>query len=86
MSSISLVISSLGVEFIGRRLDPERDTRVNAYRLVHEEQGSGSNVRWFFFAKADLSRPEAMARAQQWYETSRHPDWPGFKYPAGARE
>lgn len=80
MSSISLVISPLGVESIDERLDPEQDSRVNAYRLVHEQQGSGSDVRWFSFAKADLSKPEAMARAQQWYETSRHPDWPGFRH------
>lgn len=80
MSSISLVISTLGVEPIDALLDPERDTRVNAYRLVYEQQGRGSDVRWFFFAKADLSKPEAMARAQQWYETSRHPDWPGFTH------
>ncbi|MCH6483663.1 hypothetical protein MMG85_08800 [Pseudoxanthomonas sp. LH2527] len=80
MSSISLLISPFGVESIDARLDPERDTRVNAYRLVHEQQGPGSDVRWFFFAKADLSKPEAMTRAQQWYETSRHPDWPGFRH------
>ena len=80
MSSISLLISPFGVESIDARLDPERDTRVNAYRRVHERQGPGSDVRWFFFAKADLSKPEAMTRAQQGYETSRHPDWPGFRH------
>ena len=80
MSSISLIISPLGVESIDALLDPERDARVNAYRLIHEQQRPDSDVRWFFFAKADLSKSEAMTRAQQWYEASRHPDWPGFRH------
>lgn len=79
MSSISLVISPLGVESVAGRLDPGMDARVNAYRLVHEQQDCRSAVRWFFFAKADLSKPEAMTRALQWYESTRHPDWPGFR-------
>jgi len=80
MSSISLIISALGVESIDARLDPELDARINAYRLVHEQEGPSGKVCWFFFEKADLSKPEAIERAQQWYETSKHPDWPGFKY------
>ena len=65
MSSISLVISPQSVEYVGGRLDPDTDSRLNAYRLVHEQQGRAGDVRWFFFAKADLSKPEALSRAQQ---------------------
>lgn len=78
MSNISLVISPLHVESVVGKLDPYMDSRVHEYRLVHQQQGRGSDVCWFFFAKADLSKPEAMMRAQQWHEASRHPDWPGF--------
>ena len=39
MSSISLVISPQSVEYVGGRLDPDTDSRLNAYRLVHEQQG-----------------------------------------------
>jgi hypothetical protein len=78
MSSISLVISPQGVEYVGGRLDPDMDSRLNAYRLVHEQQSRAGNVRWFFFAQADLSKPEALSRAQQWYASNRHPDWPGI--------
>lgn len=80
MSSISLVISPHGVEYVGGRLDPETDSRLNAYRLVHEQQSRTKNVRWFFFAKADLSKPEALSRAQQWYASTHHPDWPGISH------
>ena len=52
-------------ECVGGRLDPDTDSRLNAYRLVHEQQGRAGDVRWFFFAKADLSKPEALSRAQQ---------------------
>ena len=76
MSSISLVISPQSVEYGGGRLDPDTDSRLNAYRLVHEQQGRAGDVRWFFFAKADLSKPEALSRAQQWYASTHHPDWP----------
>ena len=58
MSSISLVISPQSVEYVGGRLDPDTDSRLNAYRLVHEQQGRAGDVRWFFFAKADLSKPD----------------------------
>ena len=78
MSSISLLISPFGVESIDARLDPERDTRVNAYRRVHEQQGPGSDVRWFFFAKADLTKPEALSRAEQWHASTHHCLWPGM--------
>lgn len=46
-------------------MDPDTDSCLNAYRLVHEQQGRAWDVRWFFFAKADLSKPEALSRAQQ---------------------
>lgn len=79
MSSISLVISSLGVESMEGKLEPEMDARVDAYRLVHEQQDCRSDVRWFFFARCELSKPEAMRRALQWYDSVRHRDWPGFE-------
>ena len=63
-------------ECVGGRLDPDTDSCLNAYRLVHEQQGRAGDVRWFFFAKADLSKPEALSRAQQWYASTHHPDWP----------
>ena len=52
-------------ECVGGPLDPDTDSCLNAYRLVHEQQGRAWDVRWFFFAKADLSKPEALSRAQQ---------------------
>lgn len=80
MSSISLVISSQGVEYVVGRLDPDMDSRLNAYRLVHEQQSRTEDVRWFFFARADLSKPEALSRAQQWYASSHHSSWPGISH------
>ena len=77
MSSISLVISPQSVEYVGGRLDPDTDSRLNAYRLVREQQGRAGDVRWLFFAEADLSKPEALSRAQRWYASTHHPDWPG---------
>ena len=65
MNSISLVISPQSVEYVGGRLDPDTDSRLNAYRLVHEQQGRAGDVRWCFFVNADLSKPEALSRAQQ---------------------
>lgn len=79
MSSISLVISPLGVESVEGTLDTDRDARLDAYRLVHEQQERRSAVRWFFYARADLSKPEAMTRALQWYDSARHPNWPGLR-------
>lgn len=78
MSSISLVISLQGVECIGSRLDPEMDGRLNAYRLIHQQQNRAGDTCWFFFAKADLTKPEALSRAQQWYASTHHPRWPGI--------
>ena len=54
MNSISLVISPQSVEYVGGRLDPDTDSRLNAYRLVREQQGRAGDVRWLFFAEADL--------------------------------
>lgn len=78
MNSISLVISSQGVECIESRLDPEMDSRLNSFRLVHEQTNREGEDCWFFFAKADLTKPEALARAQEWYTSTHHSRWPGL--------
>jgi hypothetical protein len=80
VNSISLVISLQGVECVRGRLDPDMDARLTAYRLVHEQLSRERDVRWFFFAKTDLTKPEALSRAQQWYASTHYTSWPGIAY------
>ncbi len=48
------------------------------FRLVHEQRQKTTGSRWFFYAEPSLSKPEALRRAQQWYDSSGHPHWPGL--------
>ncbi|MGS1079202.1 hypothetical protein [Pseudoxanthomonas beigongshangi] len=48
------------------------------FRLVHEQLQKATGSRWYFYADPSLSKPEALRRAQQWYDSSGHPDWPGL--------
>jgi len=48
------------------------------FRLVHEQLQKTTGSRWYFYAERSLSKPEALRRAQQWYDSSGHPDWPGL--------
>lgn len=77
MNSISLAISPQSVECIDSRLDPEMDSRLNSFRLVHEQKNFEGDVCWLFFANADLTKPEALSRAQQWYASTHHSRWSG---------
>lgn len=78
MKDFSLLILPCLVELCGGQLDPDAGRRLSAYRLVHEQECQDRDVRWYFLARMDLSKPEALARAQAWYASTRHPDWPGF--------
>lgn len=71
----SLLISADRVELIEG--DPGPLSNAD-YRLVHEQAHVTTGVRWYFHAVRSLSKPEALRRAQQWYDSSGHPDWPGL--------
>lgn len=71
----SLLIQPDRVEFVE---GDARDALENDFRLVHEQSHAGTDSRWYFYAKTSLSKPEALRRAQQWYDSSGHGDWPGL--------
>jgi len=73
--SCSLLIEADHVEL----MDGDVGTQVgDAFRLVHEQRRVGGATVWFFYAVPALSKPEALRRAQQWYDSHGHPDWPGL--------
>lgn len=71
----SLLISPDHVELI--RGDAGEQAGAD-FRLVHEQAHPASGSRWYFHARRSLSKPEALRRAQQWYDSSGHPHWPGL--------
>lgn len=46
--------------------------------LVHTQSNVRNDAHWSFVAHKSLSQPEALRRAQEWQDSARHPDWPGF--------
>lgn len=47
-------------------------------RLVHEQRQE-QGARWFIYGDASLSKPETLARARQWLDSSRHPYRPDLR-------
>ncbi len=48
------------------------------FRLVHEQSHASTGSCWYFYARTSLSKPEALVRAQQWYDSAGHEDGPGL--------
>ncbi len=71
----SLLISPEHAELVQGDVGADLGT---GFRLVHEQLRQATGARWYFYAEASLSKPEALRRAQQWYDSSAHPDWPGL--------
>lgn len=75
----SLLIEADHVEFVE---GDAVESLEGDFRLVHEQAHASTGSRWYFYAKTSLSKPEALRRAQQWYDSSGHSDWPGLaRYP-----